>query len=184
MLAEDRNANHRGDHVNVENLRLMVRPAAKPPIYVAAAGKRSAQLAGEIGDGMIMVAPDSQLVAAYRGAGGQGPCLAQVHVSMADTIDDAVDNAWSWWPNGALDPTLLSELARPQHFEAVAATTHRDAIHETVVCATEPGPVVAAIDRFVGAGCDTVYVHQIGPDQQRLADIARTDLIPHYALAT
>ena len=41
------------------NLRLMVRPAAAPPIHVAAAGTRSATLAGEVGDGLIMVTPDA-----------------------------------------------------------------------------------------------------------------------------
>lgn len=183
MLAEDKNANHRGDHFNVENLRFTIRPAAKPPVYVAAGGKRTAELAGELGDGLIMVTPDSKLVATYRGAGGQGPCLAQVHISMADTMDDAVENAWRWWPNGGISSPLLAELARPQHFEAVAETTRRESIHETVVCATEPGPVIAAVDRFVGAGCDTVYIHQIGPDQQRLADMARDELLPHYQSA-
>ena len=180
MLAEDKNTNHRGDHFNVEILRLMVRPASKPPIYVAASGARSATLAGELGDGMIMVTADARLVAAYHGAGGEGPCLAQLHISLADTIDDAIDNAWTWWPNGAVAPALLSELARPQHFEAAIASTQRDAIHDTVTCATGPEPVIAAIDRYVAAGCTTIYIHQIGPDQQRLVDLARRELLPHY----
>jgi G6PDH family F420-dependent oxidoreductase len=184
MLAEDSNANHRGEHFNVENLRLMVRPAAKPPIHLAASGARGAALAAEIGDGMIVVAPDARLVAAYRGAGGDGPCLAQLHISLADTTEHAIDNAWAWWPNGAVAPALLTELARPEHFEAATAQTRRDAIHDTVVCATDPAPVIAAIDRFVGAGCGTVYIHQIGPDQQRLADLCSRELLPHYASAT
>ena len=57
-----RNENHDGDHWRVENLQLMELPAAPPPIHVAASGRRSAALAGEIGDGMIAVAPDSRLV--------------------------------------------------------------------------------------------------------------------------
>jgi len=174
------NVNHRGDWWNVEHMRLMDRPAAPPSIFVAASGKRSSALAGELGDGMIGVEADATLVDAYRGAGGEGRCLAQLHVSIADTMDDAVDNAWEWWPNGAVAPALLSELARPQHFEAAAETIRRDAIHSTVVCAVDAQPIVAAVDRFVGAGFDTVYLHQIGPDQQRLADLARQELIPHY----
>ncbi|CAN5701514.1 MAG: TIGR03557 family F420-dependent LLM class oxidoreductase [Ilumatobacteraceae bacterium] len=183
QLWQDENVNHRGDHFAVEHLRLMERPASPPPIHVATSGKRSAALAGELGDGMIAVEPDATLIDAYRGAGGKGPCIAQLHLSLAATMDDAMDNAWEWWPNGAVAPALLSELARPQHFEAVAETTQRDAITKTVICATDVDPVVQAIDRYVGAGFDTVYLHQAGPDQQRLADLAGKELLPHYQAA-
>ncbi len=45
-------------------------------------------------------------------------------------------------------------------------------------------PIIGAIDRYVGAGFDTVYLHQIGPDQTRLADVARTELLPRYESAS
>jgi len=174
------NVNHDGAHWRVENLRLFEQPAAPPPVYVAASGRRSATLAGEAGDGLIAIAPDARLVDAYHGAGGDGPCLAQLHVSLGATDDEAMETAWTWWPNGGIAGPVLSELARPEQFEAVAETTVRDAIHDTVVVATDAGPVVAAIDRFVAAGFDTVYLHQVGPDQQRLVDMARADLLDHY----
>jgi G6PDH family F420-dependent oxidoreductase len=172
-----------GSYWRVENLRLVDRPASPPPIYVAASGKGTARLAGEAGDGLIAVTPDARLIDAFRGAGGQGPCLAQLHVSLADDIDAAVDNAWRWWPNGAIAPGLLSELGRPEHFEAIANSVERNAIHETVVCATGPDPIVRAINRYVGAGFDTVYLHQVGPDQRRLANLAAAELLPHFAAA-
>jgi G6PDH family F420-dependent oxidoreductase len=172
--------NHDGSAWRVEHLRLWEQPAPPPPIHVAASGPLGARLAGEEGDGLIAVAPDTRLVETYHGAGGSGRCLAQLHVSIAETIDAAVENAWTWWPNGALPGPILGELGRPREFEAIAATTQRDAIHDTVVMATDAVPVVAAIDRFVGAGFDTVYLHQIGPDQRRLADLAAGELLPHY----
>ena len=49
-----------------------------------------------------------------------------------------------------------------------------------MVCAADTAPIIEAIDKFVAAGFDTVYLHQIGPDQQRLADLASSDLFPHY----
>ena len=176
----DQSVNADGSHWRVENLRLLDRPAVSPPILVAASGARSARLAGEVGDGIIAVTPDAKLIDVYRGAGGDGRCHAQLHVSIADTADAALANAWRWWPNGAVAPALLAELARPEHFEAIAEGARRDAMHDTVVCATGVEPIVRAIDRFVGSGFDTIYVHQIGPDQQRLADLARAELIPHY----
>jgi G6PDH family F420-dependent oxidoreductase len=178
------NVNHRGEYWNVENLQLATLPARPTPIYVAASGTRSATLAGEIGDGAIGITPDGKIIERFRGAGGEGkPALAQLHVSLARTMDEAIDNAWRWWPNGAVPAPLLTEIARPKEFEAIADAVGRDAIKATVTCATDAASVVNAIDRFVGAGYDTVYLHQIGPDQQRLADLAARELLAHYRVS-
>lgn len=178
------NVNHRGRWWNVENLSLATRPATPPPIYVATAGPRSAALAGQIGDGIIGVTPDQRLVDAFRGSGGSGkPCLGQVHVSIAATLEEARENAWNWWSQAVVPPALLSEMSKPEHFEAASTAVGRDTIGDMVVCATDAGPIVAAIDRFVGAGYGTVYVHQVGPDQQRLVDLAAAELLPHYGTA-
>jgi coenzyme F420-dependent glucose-6-phosphate dehydrogenase len=172
----------RGATWNVENLALFSLPAPPPPVYVAASGTLSAKVAGEIGDGMIGVAPDARLVDVFHGSGGAGKrCLAQLHISLAASMDAAMDQAWEWWPNGAVPPSLLSELAQPEDFEAAAADVQRDVMSRTVVCTTDAATVIGAIDRFVGAGFDTVYLHQVGPHQQRLADMAASELIPHYA---
>jgi len=180
LLAGD-TVNHRGQYWRIENLDLATRPAVPPPLYVAASGPRSAAVAGEIGDGLIGVVADGHLIEVFRASGGKGkPRLAQLHVSLAATVDDAIDVAREWWPNGAIAPELLSELAQPRHFEAAARTAARDAIRSTVVCAADTAPIIEAIDKFVAAGFDTVYLHQIGPDQQRLADLASSDLFPHY----
>jgi len=56
-----------------------------------------------------------------------------------------------------------------------------DVVPSEIVCATGSEPVVVAIDRFVGAGFGVVYLHQIGPDQQRLVDMSERELLPHYA---
>jgi G6PDH family F420-dependent oxidoreductase len=175
--------NHRGDHWVVENLQLATRPAVPPPIYVAASGPRGAALGGEVGDGMIGVAPDSRLVDIFRSSGGQGkPHLGQLHVSLAASIDEATERAWEWWPIGGVPTQVLTELAHPRDFEAVANGASREAIHNSVVCAADTAPIIAAIDRYVAAGYDTVYLHQIGPDQQRLADAAAAELLPHYRI--
>lgn len=184
LFAGDK-VNHRGEYWSVENLQLMTMPASPPPIFMAAGGKLSAASAGEFGDGLIGVAPDAHQIDVFRGSGGTGkPCLAQLHVSIAPTLEAALDNAWEWWPIGVLPPSVLGELAKPEDFFAVADAIGRDDIGGLVICATDAAPVIEAIDRFAGAGFDTVYLHQVGPDQQRLADLARTDLFPYYRQST
>ena len=180
-LWSGKNVNHREEHWQVENLRLETRPASPPPIYVAAAGKRSAALAGEVADGLIGVQPDAKTIDVFRGSGGTGkPCVGQLTLSLAATLDAAVANALEWWPNALVPPAVLTELARPSDFEAVAAGAATEKVQDQVLCADGADAIVAAIDRYVGAGYDTVYLHQIGPDQDRLRDLARDELLPHY----
>ena len=172
----------RGRAWTVERLELMTRPATPPPVFVAGSGSRSARLAGEIGDGLISVEPDPALVDAFHGSGGRGkPCVAQLQVCLAPTVDDARDVAWQWWPNGVVPPTILTELATPSEFSDVASAIGPTTIGDAIVCATDAGPLIAAIDRFAGAGYDTVYLHQVGPDQARLFDMLVDELLPHYA---
>ncbi len=65
-------------------------PRLPPPIWVAASGARTARFAGEVADGLIGLAPDPSLVAAFETAGGQGkPRVAQLHVCWATDDGDA-----------------------------------------------------------------------------------------------
>lgn len=171
----------RSEHWSVERLELATVPPQPPPIFVASSGRKSARLAGEIGDGLIGVAPDASLVDVFRGAGGGGRrCVAQLRVSLAATDDEAAAQAWRWWPVGVVPPALLGELATPGEFASVADAIGPDGICDTLVCCTDTAPIVTAVDRFVAAGFDTVHLHQVGPDQQRLVDALRSDLLPHY----
>lgn len=56
---------HHGIYFTVENARLYTLPDVLPPLVVAAAGPAAARLAGEIGDGLISVAPKPELVEAF-----------------------------------------------------------------------------------------------------------------------
>jgi G6PDH family F420-dependent oxidoreductase len=169
-----------GDWI-VERLELATRPAVTPPVLVAATGPASARLAGEVGDGLVATAPDATLVSAFHGSGGAGKrCVGQLHVCLGPSLDEARATAWDWWPNAVVPNEVLTELADPAEFAAVARAIGPSTMTDGVVCATDATPVVAAIDRFVGAGYDTVYLHQVGPDQTRLLDVVGHELLAHY----
>jgi coenzyme F420-dependent glucose-6-phosphate dehydrogenase len=52
-----------------------------------------------------------------------------------------------------------------------------------VTCGPDPERHIEAIDAFVDAGYDHVYVHQVGPDQEGFIRFAERELLPHYATA-
>jgi coenzyme F420-dependent glucose-6-phosphate dehydrogenase len=172
---------HRGDHYTVENARIYTLPEEPPPVVVAAAGTTAAELAGRIGDGLVSVSPDAEVVETFKGAGGEGkPRYGQLHLCYGRDEEQAKRTALEWFPNIALPGELSQELPVPTHFEQAAALLGEDDMAEIAACGPDPDRHVEMIDRFVDAGFDHVYVHQIGPDQQGFFDFYREQVLPRY----
>ena len=79
----------RGEHLELAEARLFDLPDEPPEILIAAGGPLAARLAGEAADGLIATEPRRELVSAYREAGGDGPCMAEVAFCWAESEDDA-----------------------------------------------------------------------------------------------
>ena len=170
-----------GSHHTVEHAQLWTLPATPPPMWVAASGRRTAEVAGRHADGLIALAPDPSLVGAFEQAGGTGPRCAQLHLCWAPTRGQAVETALRWWPQSALPPPLLTELARPAHLAAAAAQVTGEQVAEQVLCGPDPEPVVTAVLRFAAAGFTRVYLHQVGPDQAGFLRFCERELRPALA---
>jgi hypothetical protein len=76
---------------------------------------------------------------------------------------------------------LLPELARPEHFAAAVQDLDDDALRRSVVCGTGPEPVVRAAAAFAGAGFTHLALHQVGPEQDRLFDLASDGLLAAFS---
>ena len=177
LAGED--VDHEGEFFTVEHARLYTRPASPPDIWLAIAGPRTARLAAEKCDGMIGLAPQAAQVQAFETAGGTGkPVVGQLHICLAASIDAAVATTRRWWPQQALPGALLPELARPEHFAAAIQLVTDQGLRDAVICCDSPQPVLEAIAAFAGAGFTHVAVHQVGPDQERLFEVARDELLP------
>jgi coenzyme F420-dependent glucose-6-phosphate dehydrogenase len=168
---------HEGEHYRVENARIYTLPEDPIPVYVAAGGPEAAELAGRVGDGLITTAPQPELVESYEGAGGRGEKFGQLTVCWAKTEEEARRIAFEWWPNAALKGTLGQELPLPSHFEEAAAMVTEDDVAETVVCGPDPARHVEGIEKFVEAGFDRVYLHQVGPDQKGFFDFYEREVL-------
>lgn len=133
---------------------------------VAASGPKAAQVAGRIGDGLLSVAPNPDVVKQYQQSGGDGPRYGQIHVCWAPDENQAVEAAHRQWVNGAIPGELGQELPLPAHFEQAGELVRPEDVAELVVCGPDPERHRAEIEKYADAGFDHVYIHQIGSDQE------------------
>jgi hypothetical protein len=55
-----------------------------------------------------------------------------------------------------------------------------DAIAKLVTCGPDIDRHVAAIQAFVDAGFDHVYIHQVGPNQEAFLETFARDVLPRF----
>lgn len=120
-LWEGNSVSHDGQHYIVDRVRLYSLPDEPPPVLVSAFGPQAAEVAGRIGDGYINVAPDPDLLATYRDAGGSGPAQAGTKICWGADEAACIDTVYRLWPNEALGGELAQVLPMPAHYEAACA---------------------------------------------------------------
>jgi coenzyme F420-dependent glucose-6-phosphate dehydrogenase len=173
---------HRGEYFRVENARLYSLPEQLPPLLVAVAGKRSIELAARAGDGLVGTAPVADSVKQFRSEGGDGkPTYGQLHVCWAEDEEAAKRVALEQWPNGAISGSYFLELPLPAHFEEATEVLDSDDVAESIVCGPDPERHRAAIQEYVDAGYDHVYVHQVGPDQEGFFKFYEAEVLPGFS---
>ena len=145
------------------------------------AGERSVELAADLGDGLVGTAPVAESVEQFRDEGGEGkPTYGQLHVCWADdearrAKDRALDLAQRAISGGSCWSCRCRRTSkrRPKRGE--------DDVAESVVCGPDPERHRAAIQEYIDAGYDHVYVHQVGPDQDGFFDFYEREVLPAFA---
>lgn len=170
---------HRGTHYTVQNARLYTLPNEPPPLYVSAFGPQAAALTGRIGDGLVTMQPDADLVAQFRrGGGGDKPVIGGLKVCWNSDRDRAIDTVHRLWPNEQLPGELAQILPTPEHFEQVSTLVSRENVAEAGTFGDDPEEHVKAVRAYAEADFNEVYVNQIGPDQRQFFDFYRTQVLP------
>jgi G6PDH family F420-dependent oxidoreductase len=170
---------HRGKHYTVENARLYTVPEEPVPIDVSAFGPQAAEVAARIGDGLITMTPDVTMVERFRrGGGGANPVYGGLKVCWGHDRPEALRTAHRLWANEQLPGELPQILPTPSHFEQASTLVTEEQVADAVPCGDDPGDHLRALTAFVDAGFDSVYVNQIGKDQQGFFDFYRTKILP------
>ncbi|HVE94183.1 MAG TPA: TIGR03557 family F420-dependent LLM class oxidoreductase [Acidimicrobiales bacterium] len=169
---------HRGTHYEVENARLFDPPDHNIPVIVSAYGPKAIELAARIGDGYWGTAPEKELTDAYDAAGGTGPKYGQLTVCWDESEESARKTVHTVWPVGGLEGQLMQDLPTWTHFEAAAAPLTEEDTASAVPCGPAVEPVLAMVRKYVEAGYDHLYFHQVGPDQDGFFQFWTRELQP------
>jgi alkanesulfonate monooxygenase SsuD/methylene tetrahydromethanopterin reductase-like flavin-dependent oxidoreductase (luciferase family) len=121
------------------------------------------------------------MVGAYRGAGGTGPLVLQVHVSYAPTDDEALALAHDQWRTNVFSPPVCWDLDSPEAFDEAAKHVTPDDMHSTVLISSDPGWHAAKLQEFADLGFDELYLHHVGVEQSEFIDVFGERVLPQVA---
>jgi len=141
---------------------------------------QSVRLAGEFGDALIAVEPESALLAQYDQVGGRGkPRIGQVPICWDPSTDAAVERAhdqFRWFSGGW---KVNAELPGTAAFAAATSYVRPEDVAKSIPCGPDVAAHAAAVKQFVDAGFTDVAVVQIGGETQPdFLDWAERELVP------
>jgi coenzyme F420-dependent glucose-6-phosphate dehydrogenase len=158
---------HEGLHYTVQHARIFTLSEKPPAIMMAAAKPRAAELAGRVADGLISFESDAGIVKSFEAAGGEDkPRYGQLTVSFGADEAESAKAVHRYWPNAGVGGRLMTDLELPHHFEEVIALTNPEKTIEGFPCGPDPRRHIEGIERYIDAGYDHVYIHQVGPRQE------------------
>lgn len=170
---------YEGRYFTVRDARIYTLPENLPPIYMAAAGTNSAELAARIADGLISTTSGDEIVEAFEKDGGaEKPRYGMIKVCWGNSDEEARKILKQWWPVSAISGPLHSDLSTPGHFQDVVAAMGDPKIPEDSVLGPDPAPYLKAIQKLHKSGFDHIYIHQIGPNQEGFLKFFQSKLLP------
>jgi coenzyme F420-dependent glucose-6-phosphate dehydrogenase len=186
--AEGRDIKHRGQYFTMETSRLWTMPDSPPPVLVATAGPINAKRTGRLADGIITVGAPLEKIEGLFGKFAEGAREAgkdpdtmlkvlQLHLSWAETDEQALANAMEQWPNGGMK-FAKGDIRSPHDFASMAALVRPEDFEGRLLISSDPDAHRAYIQRFVDLGFDRVYLHNVGRNQAEWIEVFCREVLP------
>lgn len=168
--------------VRMDRARVWSLPEVPPPLHAAAVSHETAREAASWADGLITVDQPRDvlraMLEAYRAAGGRGPVAVQVHLSWAQSEDEARAIAHDQWRTGLVPGPIVWELETPEDFDRRTAGATVDEVAETIQVSADLGRHASRLAELVELGFDRIFVHHVGTEQDRFIDAFGAEVLP------
>ncbi len=168
--------------ITVDRARVWTLPQHQPELFAAAVSPETAAWAADWADGLATVAqpPDRlrAVIDAYRGNGGRGRLLLQVHVSYAASDAAALAIAFDQWRTNTLTPPVLWDLETVEAFDVAAAHVRPEDLREVVLISSDPAVHAQTLRGYLDLGFDDLAVHHVGKEQSEFIDVYGERVLP------
>ncbi|MEM3857471.1 MAG: TIGR03557 family F420-dependent LLM class oxidoreductase [Thermoprotei archaeon] len=167
----------KGKYYTLNSANIYDKPAPPPSIYVAAAGAKSARLAGEMGDALMTVPARPETYGALfdhvrEGCKSSGkefekmPKMIEVFIGYDKDYDDALAHLARW--KTVLIPDVFAKpVSDPRILEQEAAEVDPKLLTDVqaTVC-TSVDDVVSAAEKYIKLGFNEIQIHSCSRDEQ------------------
>jgi probable non-F420 flavinoid oxidoreductase len=180
---------HRGevvDHdglVTVDRARLWTLPSEPPKLIAAAVSAETAGWAGEWADGLVTINQPREalerVLAAFREGGGEDrPAFLQVHLSWAETEQEALDIAYDQWRTNLFQPPLPWDLQTVEAFDEAARFVRPDDLRSGVQVSADLGEHTARLQELAALGFEAIYLHHVGQQLEPFIEAFAERVLP------
>lgn len=177
-----------GQYFKMERVKLWTLPETPPPILVATAGPITAEWTGRECDGIITpgAAPEKlkMLLGKFNdGARKAGkdpakmPKMLQLHMSWAETQEEAMQSALTEWPNGGM-AFPKQDIRSPEDFAEIAKLVKPENYKNRMLISPDLDEHLTYIQQFVDLGFDEIHVHNVGRNQEQFIKAFAERVLP------
>jgi G6PDH family F420-dependent oxidoreductase len=156
-----------GEYFRVDSARVWDVPDEGVAIGIAVSGGESIERFAPLGDHMIAVSPDAELVRGWDAAhDGSSRKIGQIPISWDPDLETAVDRAhdqFRWFGGGW---PVNADLPTPAGFEAASRFVRTDDVAEAIACGPDLDELAESARPFLDAGYTDIAIVQIGDEQQ------------------
>jgi coenzyme F420-dependent glucose-6-phosphate dehydrogenase len=166
-----------GQHFRLNKMKLYSMPKNKIPIYIAAAGKRTARLAGKYGDGLVTTGDpfkeqnkwlySAALEEAKRENGSDAKLgwLIEIRISYDKDYNKALKHARIWAATAIDDPFDRSWLD-PLKYEEEGRNVPDEKIAEKYGVTTDIEEFAKKIEKLKSFGYTKIQIHSSSPNEE------------------
>ena len=174
---------HRGTHFTVDDAKLWTLPEQPPEIWMSGFGERATRVAAEISDGYVTTQPDAEMLGLFREQSGGKPAVGGLKAAFAPTREEGIEHAHRLWANAGLPGELAQVLPSPKHFEQASQLVTKESTAESTLAGNDVEEHVAAVQEYVDAGFEEVYVANIGPHYLEMIEFYGEHVLPALGVA-
>ncbi len=155
-----------GEYFRVDSARIWDAPDGGVPLALAVSGEKSVERFAPLGDHLVQVQPDADVVAQWGAANPSSRVIGQLPISWDPDKDTAIERAheqFRWFGGGW---GVNADLPTPAGFDAASKFVRPDDVASAIACGPDLDELAESARPFLEAGFTDLAIVQVGDAAQ------------------